>query len=142
MTNTTPTYTTDELVHVMMTEQYGRGVFAMKNIDPIKLIESAEILVLNEHDTQLLNNQTELKDYTFTFDDKRDCLVMGIGEMFNHSDDPNVSYQLMSINGRFKMLFYTTRPIKAGEQLFIDYNADVKESFTSKPNTYTTNLVA
>lgn len=125
-------------ITVKVTDQYGRGVYAADNIDSGKWIECAEVLVLSEVDTTSVNN-TDLKDYTFKFDDNTDCLVLGNGEIYNHSDHPNVSYTLININGRFQMVFKAVSDIKAGEQLFIDYNSDVPNSTNEK--NYSVNLL-
>jgi SET domain-containing protein len=123
---------------VKVTDQYGRGVYATDNIDSGRWIECAEVLALNEADTALVNN-TDLKDYTFKFDDKTDCLVLGNGEIYNHAGNPNVSYTLMNINSRFQMVFKAIKDIKVGEQLFIDYNSDVPNSTVEK--NYSVNLL-
>lgn len=123
-------------VYIRMTDEMGRGVFTKENIGFDTVIELAEILVLSKEDTKTVN-ETELQFYTFKFNDKQDCLVLGIGEIFNHSNDPNVKYELMQCNGRKKMVFTTLRGIYAGEQLFIDYTQDERVD-TSK---YTVNLI-
>ena len=122
--------------------EMGRGVFASWSFDEDlvdKELVSCELLVLNHSDTYYVN-KTDLKHYTFKYNDEQDCLVLGIGELFNHSDTPNVSYSLVDKleNGQIRkvMSFRLLKPVAAGEQLFIDYNADVhvntKEYINSK----------
>lgn len=125
--------------YVLMTEQYGRAVFAEKHLKKGETVCYCEVLPLNEKDTITVNT-TDLQHYTFTFDDKRDCLVLGDGEIFNHSDTANVKYELVNLNGRPLMHFSMTKDANRDEQLFIDYNADVsdKSDVLSK---YTLNLV-
>jgi hypothetical protein len=109
-------------------------------LQPIKKgswVEVADILVLNANDTKTVLT-TELRDYTFTFDDDKECLVLGIGELFNHSDDANVSYELIDLNGRKRMVFIAKRDINKAEQLFIDYSADLREGETKQ--SYTVNM--
>jgi SET domain-containing protein len=96
----------------------------------------AELLVLNKEGTAKVN-ETDLKYYTFKYNDEQDCLVLGDGEMFNHSDTPNIGYKLIDYDGRKVMMFYTLTPIKQYAQLFIDYNADTKV----KVQDYTVNLI-
>lgn len=105
--------------------EFGRCVIAERDIKAGELIECAEILVLSQEDT-LKVNQTGLRDYTFTYNDTQDCLVMGIGEMFNHSDMPNATYYLAHVN-RERMYFRAVNDIKAGEQIFINYCQDLRE---------------
>lgn len=115
----------------------GRGLELIYDMPANKVLFTAELLILSPADT-IKVNETDLKYYTFKYDDTRDCLVLGDGEIFNHSDTPNVSYKLMDWGntGRLVMCFFTARHIKAGEQLFIDYNADIKVDVSK----YTVNL--
>jgi SET domain-containing protein len=113
---------------VQMIDGMGRGIIAEKDIKRGEVITNCELLVLSPEDTVKVN-ETDLKWYTFTFnaETSQDCLVMGDGEIFNHDDDANVLYGLIEFNGRKLMRFQACRDIKRGEQLFIDYGADVKK---------------
>jgi SET domain-containing protein len=111
--------------NVSMFADMGRGLESSQLILKDSIVECSELLVLSEVDTKIVNT-TDLKYYTFKYNDKQDCLVMGLGEIFNHSDTPNVSYSIELVNGREMMVFKALNPIKQGEQLFIDYNHDTK----------------
>jgi len=102
---------------------FGRGVMATEYINEGTLLETCPVLPLTTADTELVN-QTSLKQYTFVFDKekKQDCLVMGLGELYNHSDSPNVGYRLDPVART--MEFYTLRPVAKDEQLFTDYRQD------------------
>lgn len=117
--------------YIKVTKEYGRGLYALHSIPANKILFTAELLVLSELDTIKIN-ETDLKYYTFKYDDKRDCLVLGDGEIFNHSDDANVEYKLIDYGsqGRKVMVFYTLKDVEMNEQLFINYNADVKINAT------------
>ena len=108
----------------------GRGVQALTYIPEGNYVMVCELLVLSEGDTKVVNT-TELQHYTFKFNESQDCLVLGLGEIFNHSDTPSVSYKLIDKDGRKMMAFTALRTIFAGEQLFIDYNADTKVDVSS-----------
>lgn len=110
---------------VQMVEGMGRGVIAERDIRLGEVITNCELLVLSKPDTYLVN-QTELQYYTFVFDaaNSLDCLVLGDGEIFNHSDDANTLYGLIDWDTRKLMRFQAARDIKKGEQLFINYAAD------------------
>lgn len=108
-----------------MTEDMGRGVFSSRSISKGDVITVCELLVLNSLDTEVVNS-TELKYYTFKYTENQDCLVLGCGEIFNHSDTPNVSYRLVSYGDRMLMQFEAIQDIPNGAQLFIDYGADTK----------------
>jgi len=104
----------------------GRSLFTLNSdIKKDKIIGEFEILVLDEFDTVLCNN-TALRYYFFKYNDKQDCLVLGDGEIFNHSDIPNVGYRLIDLENRKVMQFYALSDIMPHTQLFIDYSADTK----------------
>lgn len=117
--------------YIKMFDGMGRGLVANTDLREHQAVCRCELLILSPEDTAVVN-RTGLQHYTFAYDlqdtsKPRDCLVLGDGEIFNHSDDANVGYRLEDIGDRKVMLFYALRPIKAGEQLFINYNADVDE---------------
>lgn len=122
--------------YIFLTEEFGRGVYASTDLPTGSIISLCDILPLSEKDTVLVN-ETDLKYYTFKFTDNRDCLVLGEGELYNHSDEPNVSYELIDHCGRKVMMFKTLRPVKNGEQLFINYEADSQVN----ADNYTTNIL-
>ena len=128
--------------YVMNTQQFGRAVFAQTNLKKDEVICYCEVLVLSPEDT-LKVNQTDLQYYTFTYDHNtaQDCLVLGDGEIFNHSDDANASYELINLNNRPMMVFRTTKDIKANEQIFINYNDDVLYKRDDVLGVYKTNMM-
>lgn len=121
---------------IRFTKEFGRGIYAEKDILPGQVIMQCELLVLSEKDTPIINS-TDLQWYTFKYNDKQDCLVLGNGELFNHSDTPNAEYRLVDFDGRKVMQFVATKKIMPIEQIFIDYTADTKVD----SNTYKVNLV-
>lgn len=108
---------------IKFTDVDGRGLYATRPIQKGETIMICELLVLSQDDTKVVNS-TSLKYYTFKLDSNRDCLVLGDAELFNHSDQPSISYKLEPLESRQVMKFTATRDIKEGEQLFIDYNED------------------
>lgn len=112
---------------IQMTSEMGRAVFSSRDIRKGETVTVCELLVLSEQDTVVVN-KTELQYYTFKYNDVQDCLVLGCGEIFNHapSEVANVSYRLVSYGDRQLMQFEAKMDIKPGEQLFIDYSADVE----------------
>lgn len=127
------------MITVKLTKDMGRGVFTTNTIKKGDIVATCEILELSEKDTAIVNS-TDLQYYTFKLDMKRDCLVMGLGEIFNHSDNANVSYKLVQIHeehgSRLVMQYRATMDINANAQLFIDYTADENVD----TNKYTVNL--
>lgn len=116
-----------------VTDEFGRGLYASKRIVRGDVITRCELLVLSPADTLAVNG-TELQFYTFKFDDQRDCLCLGDGEIFNHSDVANVSYGLETLDGRQVMVFRALGAILPGDQLFINYAADVAVDATAYVN--------
>lgn len=111
--------------YLKSTESMGRGLYASHDLEPNKELFICELLVLSQNDTKIVNS-TDLQFYTFKYTENQDCLCLGLGEVFNHSDTPNVAYRLIDHDGRKVMQFYTTKTIRADDQLFIDYQADIK----------------
>lgn len=116
--------------YVKLTPDMGRGVFANRDIKAGELICYCELLVLSEQDTRVLEKLTDLKYYTFKYNEKQDCLVLGDGEIFNHADEENVSYNLKTIvdsfGSRTLMEFRATKDCNKDTQLFINYNRDIE----------------
>lgn len=110
---------------IKMSQEFGRGLFAESKIELGQIIFDAELLVLSQIDTVKLED-TDLKYYTFKFNEEQDCLVLGHGELFNHSETSNVAYFLIQDDGRFKMRFMAIADIEPSNQLFIDYNSDMQ----------------
>lgn len=108
----------------MVTKEMGRGLYADKLIRNDEVIMQCELLVLSESDTKVIN-KTELQHYTFAYDKQRDCLVLGLGEIFNHADEPNTTFKLVWLGDRHIMEFRANKAIESGAQLMINYNSDV-----------------
>jgi len=101
----------------------GRGVFTSEIIKAKTIIEISPVIVMSNNDRVLLD-QTLLHDYIFEWGEKRNqcCVALGYVSIYNHSYQSNCEYEmdykqeLISIK--------TIRLIKAGEELFINYNGD------------------
>jgi hypothetical protein len=119
-----------------VTEEMGRGLYALYDLPKDRLLFTAELLVLNKEDT-LTIDKTDLKWYVFKFNADQDCLVLGDGGIFNHSDYANVSYKLIDYDNRKVMAFITNNDVKQYEQLFINYAADTRVN----PENYKVNLI-
>ncbi|HVS94971.1 MAG TPA: SET domain-containing protein [Puia sp.] len=105
------------------TERMGRGVFTSADIAKDTVIETSPVIVLSASERRLLD-QTLLHDYIFEWGEDRAgcCMALGYVPLYNHSYRSNCEYemdfdrQLISIR--------TVRFIKAGEEIFINYNGD------------------
>lgn len=113
------------MVTLKVEKHSGRGLYASGLILRGTIVMECEILVLSSQDTVTVN-QTDLKHYTFKFNETQDCLVLGLGEIFNHDDKANVDFELVERDGRKLMQFRANNYVVQGQQLFINYNADVQ----------------
>ena len=101
----------------------GRGVFARENLEPGTVVEIAPVIVMSKQDRVLID-QTLLHDYIFEWGASQQecCMSLGYVALYNHSFQANCNYE-MHFN-RETITITTNREIKAGEELFINYNGD------------------
>ena len=104
----------------------GRGVFATEAIQMNTTIEIAPVIVLTkEH--RIIVEQTLLYDYIFEWgeDHKSAAVALGYVSIYNHTIHPNCVYEMDYENDRISII--TIKDIQVGEELFINYNAEVDE---------------
>src|SRR3954463_5988771 len=97
---------------------YGRGVYATRRFDKAEAVEHCPTLELPGDDVV-----GELGDYVFGSNSGDDevTLLLGYGMLYNHSSEPNCEY----VQEEPRVItFVTTRPVEAGEELFIDYGEE------------------
>ncbi len=101
----------------------GRGVFTSEDIPNKTIIEISPAIVMSNND-RLLLDQTLLHDYIFEWGDKHNqcCVALGYVSLYNHSYQSNCEY-VMDYEHEL-ITIKTMRLIKAGEELFINYNGD------------------
>ena len=101
----------------------GRGVFTSENLAKDTIIEIAPVIVLSRDDRKLLD-QTLLHDYIFEWGEKKNqcCMALGYVPIYNHAYKSNCEYEMDFDEEIIKIK--TIRHIKAGEELFINYNGD------------------
>lgn len=105
------------------TKTMGRGVFTNEDIEPGTMIEISPVVVMSDEERKLLD-QTLLHDYIFEwgFNSEQCCMAMGYVPVYNHSYQSNCEYEMDFVNSL--MGVKAVRFIKAGEELFINYNGD------------------
>ena len=101
----------------------GRGVFTAENIEAETVVEVSPVIIMSSEERKLLD-QTLLHDYIFEWgDDKsRCCMALGNVPIYNHSYESNCEYEMDY--EREEIIIRTVRPVKAGEELFINYNGE------------------
>jgi SET domain-containing protein len=108
-------------VYVGATSSMGRGVFTSEHIDEGTIIEISPVIVMSKEERKLLD-QTLLHDYIFEWGPKNEqcCMAMGYIAVYNHSYRSNCEYEMDFDNSNIHIK--AIRFIKAGEELFINYN--------------------
>lgn len=101
----------------------GRGVFTSLAIRKGTVIEVSPVIVMSVEDRKLLD-QTLLHDYIFEWGLRKKgcCMALGYVPLYNHSYRSNCEYEMDY--DREVISVRTVRAIKAGEELFINYNGD------------------
>ena len=105
----------------------GRGVFTSEDIQEDVVIEISPVIVMSRENRKLID-QTLLHDYIFEWGKDRSqcCVALGYVSIYNHSYRSNCEYVMDFENEQISIR--TVRFIRAGEQLFINYNGDWNDS--------------
>ena len=101
----------------------GRGVFTTIDLPADIVIHVAPLILLSDDDHEHLTH-TALDGYVYDWDDGGVALALGLGSVFNHAHDPNVGYELAPEDHPVfpAFVYRTERPVRAGEELTIDYS--------------------
>lgn len=104
-------------------EKRGRGVFTTKNIPADTVIEISPVIELSEKERKQIEG-TKLYHYIFEWGKSKRKAAMALGyiSMYNHSFDPNCSYEMDYETGN--MTIRTIKTVKKGEELYFSYNGD------------------
>lgn len=105
--------------------EFNRGVFATIDIEKGTLIHEAPVIPYPNKDHVYIE-KTILDDYVFEYGINHTAIVLGYGMLFNHSYEPNATYDINFDNHTFE--FYAYKDIKAGEEILINYNGDVDDT--------------
>jgi hypothetical protein len=105
------------------TTSMGRGVFTMEELPANSLIEVAPVIIMEKEDREMLD-KTILHDYIFEWGNgtAQCCMALGYVPIYNHAYASNCEYE-MDFDAA-TITIKTMRIIKAGEELFINYNGD------------------
>ncbi|MES1159364.1 MAG: SET domain-containing protein [Bacteroidota bacterium] len=111
------------ILFIAPTDQKGRGVFTNMDIAKNTVVEISPVIVMNKEERKLLD-QTLLHDYIFEWGDdpKGCCMALGYIPLYNHSYRSNCEYEMDYEQELITVK--TVRFVKAGEELFINYNGD------------------
>lgn len=105
----------------------GRGVFTTEALTQGTVIEISPVLVLDPEERAHVE-KTMLFDYIFEWgeDYKSACVALGYLSMYNHSYSANCLYEMDYESETIRIT--TVKNVNAGEELFINYNADPDET--------------
>ena len=104
--------------------EFNRGVFAKCDIKKGELLHEAPVLSYpNEQHKHI--EKTLLADYAFEYGIGQSAILLGYGMLFNHSYEPNATYEINFKNQTFDFFAFTD--IKAGDEILINYNGDVDD---------------
>ena len=114
------------ILYIAQSLAKGRGVFTSEDIPINTTIEIAPVLVLSSED-RILVEQTMLYNYIFEWGDDASQAVVALGyiSIYNHSIDFNCTYEMDF--DTLTITVITCKAIKAGCELFINYNPIGKE---------------
>ncbi len=113
-------------LHTKKSNGKGKGVFTKESIPAKTVVERSPVIALSSKDSGTLD-KTKLHNYIFLWGKSltRACLALGYCSIYNHSFTPNCDY-VMDFD-KETMTIKTLRGIKKGEELFINYNGDIKD---------------
>lgn len=114
------------ILAIAPSKERGRGVYATEAIEAQTIVEISPVLVLSMEDRKKAE-ETLLYNYIFEWGEGHELGALGMGyiSIYNHSYQPNCSYQMDFENEL--MTITAIHDIAAGEELFINYNADPED---------------
>ena len=109
------------------TDSIGLGVFTSEEITAGTVVELSPVIIMSLDERKLLD-QTLLHDYIFEWGNEKEkcCMALGYVPVYNHSYLSNCEYEMDFDEDTISIK--TVRDIKAGEELFINYNGDWNDS--------------
>lgn len=121
---------TNEFSFVLKPSQHGVGVFATHDIEKGSYLRLFAEEKVNDHHIRLLKKDgipEKFRDWCLDRGDSMLCPpdfgAMPIGWYLNHSTSPNASHKGAGELAHRKYVWYASRDITAGEEIFIDYNS-------------------
>lgn len=103
------------------TQKYGRGIFAIRNIQKGEFIEEAPVIVIPIKEWKVMMKKNILSNYVFRWDADK-AIALGFGSLYNHSFTPNARYHTNIENQSID--FYAWEDIQENEEITVNYNGD------------------
>ena len=108
-----------------ISEERGRGVFALIDIKKGQTIETAPVIPVSKENVVESGEAPDgyLLDWDGDHENEEYCMPLGYIMMYNHSDKPNIMLDQDYEN--YTMTAIALRDIKKGEELCWDYNCEI-----------------
>lgn len=114
-------------LYIADSPQRGRGVFTSEPLAAGRVIENSPVIVMGPEEKILLD-QTLLHDYIFFWGENESacCVALGYLSIYNHDYQSNAEYTMDFDSSLIRIT--VVRPIKKGEEIFINYNGTWNDS--------------
>jgi len=103
-------------VRIAKSPVHGRGMFATGRINRGTVLDRGYTVAFDDTPGERAGIMDR---YSFDYDGKRRCVVLGIASLCNHKFDANAEIEINEKLGTYRLI--AIRPIKRGEEIFIDY---------------------
>jgi SET domain-containing protein len=107
----------------METEDKGRGVFCMQDINAGDTIEVCQLIILPSAELPIIH-KTKLHDYYFLWGQNHEtcAIALGFGSLYNHDDDSNADFIMDLENDTIDIV--ALKDIAAGVEITINYHGE------------------
>lgn len=108
-----------------ISEEKGRGVFALRAFKKGEVIETAPVIPVSKNSVVQNGDAPDgyLLDWDGNYEDEEYCMPLGYIMMYNHSGKPNM--MLDQDYDKYTMQAIAIKDIKKGEELTWDYNCEL-----------------
>ncbi|KAM0749917.1 hypothetical protein T439DRAFT_42353 [Meredithblackwellia eburnea MCA 4105] len=117
-------------IQILSSPSKGRGVYSTTTLPAGTLIDISPVLLLSDSEYYGVGSQpgqgngvegSVLRGYVFTWKGREGgmALALGVGSLFNHSQSPNVSFELDTTG--YVIRYRTFKKVEEGEELCIFY---------------------
>ena len=104
---------------------HGWGVSASEDIEEKEILEEVPFIIIPLSE---ISSYSITYRYTYYFSDTHCILPFGCAGLYNHSYSPNADFKLDE--NRQTITHYSTKKIKKGEEIFIDYGEENAKYFS------------
>ncbi len=109
----------------IISEDKGRGVFALRDFKKGEVLETAPVIVVSKENVVESGEAPDgyLLDWDPETEGEEHCMPLGYVMMYNHSDTPNIA--LENDMEEYYMTVSALRDIKKGEELCWNYSCEL-----------------